>query len=53
MAIPSNGIHSNGYSMIRNIINKNKINISRNNFLKKELLKPTKIYVKEILKLFR
>ena len=52
MAIPSNGIHSNGYSMIRNIINKNKINISRNNFLKKELLKPTKIYVKEILKLF-
>ena len=51
MAIPSNGIHSNGYSMIRNIINKNKINISRNNFLKKELLKPTKIYVKEILKL--
>ncbi len=52
MAIPSNGIHSNGYSMIRNIINKNKINIRRNNFLKKELLKPTKIYVKEILKLF-
>ena len=51
MAIPSNGIHSNGYSMIRNIINKNKININRNNFLKKELLKPTKIYVKEILKL--
>ena len=51
MAIPSNGIHSNGYSLIRNIINKNKINISRNNFLKKELLKPTKIYVKEILKL--
>ena len=51
MAIPSNGIHSNGYSMIRSIINKNKINISRNNFLKKELLKPTKIYVKEILKL--
>ena len=51
MAIPSNGIHSNGYSMVRNIINKNKININRNNFLKKELLKPTKIYVKEILKL--
>ena len=51
MAIPSNGIHSNGYSMIRNIINKNKININGNNFLKKELLKPTKIYVKEILKL--
>ena len=42
MAIPSNGIHSNGYSMIRNIINKNKININRNNFLKKELLNQLK-----------
>ena len=51
MAIPSNGLHSNGYSLIRNIINANKINISKNNFLKKELLKPTKIYVKEIINL--
>tara|TARA_Y100000816_G_C25609733_1_gene326197 strand:- start:83 stop:520 length:438 start_codon:yes stop_codon:yes gene_type:complete len=30
---------------------KKKINIKKNNFLKSELLKPTKIYVKEILKL--
>ncbi len=51
MAIPSNGLHSNGYSLIRNIINVNKINISKCNFLKKELLKPTKIYVNEIIKL--
>ncbi len=51
MAIPSNGLHSNGYSMVRNILNRNKININQSNFLKKELLKPTKIYVKEILNL--
>ena len=29
----------------------NKINLKKNKFLKKELLKPTKIYTKEILKL--
>ena len=51
MAVPSNGLHSNGYSLVRNILNTNKININKNIFLKKELLKPTKIYVKEILKL--
>ena len=48
LAIPSNGIHSNGYSLVRSIIKK-KNKISKN--LKKELLKPTKIYTKEILKL--
>ena len=47
LAIPSNGIHSNGYSLIRSILK--KIKISKK--LKKELLKPTKIYTKEILKL--
>tara|TARA_A100001015_G_scaffold6939_1_gene8626 strand:+ start:4340 stop:5368 length:1029 start_codon:yes stop_codon:yes gene_type:complete len=47
LAIPSNGIHSNGYSLVRSIIKKNKVS----NKLKKELLKPTKIYSKEILKL--
>tara|TARA_Y100001970_G_scaffold293035_1_gene437322 strand:- start:488 stop:1516 length:1029 start_codon:yes stop_codon:yes gene_type:complete len=51
MAIPSNGLHSNGYSLVRNILNKYNININRNSYLKKELMKPTKIYVKEILKL--
>ena len=52
MAVPSSGLHSNGFSLVRNILNKNKININQNKFLKKELLRPTKIYVKEILKLF-
>ena len=47
LAIPSDGIHSNGYSLVRSIMKKNKINTK----LKIELLKPTKIYVKEILKI--
>ena len=47
LAIPSSGIHSNGYSLVRLILKKNKIP----NNLKKELLKPTKIYTKEILEL--
>ena len=47
LAIPSNGIHSNGYSLVRSILKKNKLP----NNLKKEILKPTKIYSKEILKL--
>ena len=53
LAIPSSGIHSNGYSLVRNILNKKKVNIKKNLFLKKELIKPTKIYVKEILNLVK
>ncbi len=51
LAVPSSGLHSNGYSLIRHIIKKKRVNIKKNKFLKTELLKPTKIYVKEILKL--
>ena len=51
LAIPSSGVHSNGYSLVRHIIKKNKIDIKKNKFLKGELLKPTKIYVKEVLNL--
>ena len=51
LAVPSNGLHSNGYSLVRYVLNKKKIKISKNNFLKKELIRPTKIYVREILKL--
>ena len=47
LAIPSSGIHSNGYSLIRTILKKNKLNKN----LKRELLRPTKIYSKEIIKL--
>ena len=45
LAVPSSGIHSNGYSLVRAIIKNKKI--SKN--IKKELLIPTKIYTKEIL----
>ena len=53
LAIPASGIHSNGFSLIRYILKRKKINLKRNKYLKKELIKPTKIYVKEVLKLFR
>ena len=49
--MPSSGLHSNGFSLVRYILKKKKINIKRGNFLKTELLRPTKIYVSEILKL--
>ena len=51
LAVPSSGIHSNGYSLIRQILKTKKININKSNFLKRELIKPTKIYVNEILNL--
>jgi|TARA_X000001036_G_C20645948_1_gene793007 phosphoribosylformylglycinamidine cyclo-ligase len=47
LAIPSSGIHSNGYSLVRSILKDNKIS----NALKKEIIEPTKIYSDEILKL--
>ena len=53
LAIPSSGLHSNGFSLIRYLLKKKKINIKKNNFLKEELIKPTKIYVSEILKLIK
>ena len=47
LAIPSNGIHSNGFSLVRSILKK----YNMPSVLKKQLLNPTKIYSKEILKL--
>ena len=51
IGIPSSGIHSNGYSLVRHVLKKKNIKLKNNKFLKKELIKPTKIYVKEILNL--
>ena len=51
LAIPSSGLHSNGYSLVRSLIKNKKINLKKNIFLKKELIKPTKIYVKEVINL--
>ena len=47
LAIPSNGIHSNGYSLVRSLLKRNKLPEN----LEKEILKPTKIYTKEVLEL--
>ena len=57
IGLPSNGLHSNGYSLVRNIINQKNIKTSLpmpNNSKKtisEVLLDPTKIYVKLILDL--
>ena len=47
LAIPSNGVHSNGYSLIRSILKKTTVSKK----IKNELMKPTRIYTKEIIKL--
>ena len=51
IAVPSSGLHSNGFSLVRHVLKKKKIDLKKNSYLKKELLEPTKIYVKYILKL--
>jgi phosphoribosylformylglycinamidine cyclo-ligase len=53
LAVPSSGLHSNGFSLVRHLLKIKKINIKKNLFLKKELIRPTKIYVKEILNLLK
>ena len=50
LAIPSSGIHSNRFSLIRHILKK-KANSFLPPHIKKELIKPTKIYVKELNKI--
>ena len=48
LAVPSNGLHSNGYSLVRYLLKKKKIDLKKSKFLKDELIRPTKIYVKEL-----
>ena len=50
LAIPSSGLHSNGFSLIRHILKK-KTNSTLPSHIKKELIKPTKIYVRELNKI--
>ena len=46
LAVPSSGLHSNGFSLVRSILNKKNLYLP--NDIKKKLLYPTKIYVKEL-----
>ena len=47
LAVPSSGLHSNGFSLVRNVIK----NLKLNKKIKNELLRPTKIYTNEVLRL--
>ncbi|ATF09225.1 phosphoribosylformylglycinamidine cyclo-ligase [Candidatus Enterovibrio altilux] len=54
IAVSSSGPHSNGYSLVRKIIEVSEANISselEGKFLSEHLLEPTRIYVKPILKM--
>jgi len=48
LAIPSSGLHSNGFSLVRHVLKLKKI---KNKNILKKLLEPTKIYTNEVLKL--
>ena len=50
LAIPSSGLHSNGFSLIRYLLNQKKLTL-KDKFLKSELPIPTKIYVNEVVNL--
>jgi len=49
LAVPSSGLHSNGFSLVRNILKKKNLYLP--NDIKKKLLHPTKIYVRELNKI--
>ena len=49
LAVPSSGLHSNGFSLVRRILKKKKLYVP--SILRKNLIKPTKIYVRELNKI--
>ncbi|MFH1262291.1 MAG: phosphoribosylformylglycinamidine cyclo-ligase [Pseudomonadota bacterium] len=49
IGVPSSGLHSNGYSLVRAICRRARVSNRR----KRELLRPTRIYVREVLRLLR
>ena len=58
IGIKSSGLHSNGYSLVRKLINKSKVSLSSkssfsNSTYLEEFLKPTKLYVKPILNILK
>lgn len=52
LGLTSSGVHSNGFSLVREILKKNAIDV-KTNPIGKELLTPTRIYVNPVLALMK